>query len=102
MIKKDSNIPKVGEFSLDLNLRSPITACFEKTFAQSSLEKLLNYFQEQPQSFYNQQILMLAFRQIGDCEQLDGFSFFLSDLDENGEGSTEYPKIAHFLTKDQQ
>lgn len=44
MIKMDSNIPKAGEFSFDLSLRSPFTACFEKKFVSTSVEKLLNYF----------------------------------------------------------
>ena len=99
MIKMDSNIPKGGEFSYDLNLRSPFCACFEKKFVKTSVEKLLNYFQKQPHSFYNQQLIMMSFQQLGNCERLDGFNFFMTDFDENGESKNEFPKIAHFLQK---
>ena len=53
MIKLDSNTSRAGELSLDLNIRSPFSACFRKDIPRSSLENLLNYFQSQPHSFYN-------------------------------------------------
>lgn len=92
----DPNVPKVGEISFDLNLKSPIAEVYDKkVFIIQSAEKLIQYLAKQPQNSYNQAMLMMVFKQIALGEKIEAAIPIMTDHEDYLEGlpTVKFAKI---------
>lgn len=93
-------IPK--DFSFDLNLISPIAQCYlEENMVAASIDKMLKYAQYLKHSAFNQQMILMCFRNICEGEKLESFKYFMKDFDETVEQREKGPKLAHLLKKNE-
>lgn len=53
LMKKDYNLPKMMDLSLDLDLVNPLSRCYETDAGQTIKELLLSYFSQRLNTEFN-------------------------------------------------